>query len=291
MTRKQILVLGSAGMAGHLIEAYLGEAGHHVIGADIRLNPFAQTPTLKIDFRQQNDLVDLLGDRPWDFVINAVGVLNRCVDSNPYDGIFLNSVLPHLIAKTILQKKTSLIHLSTDCVFSGRSGKYTERDFRDGDTFYDRSKALGEIVNSKDLTLRQSIIGPDMHPSGIGLFNWFMQAPESLDGYTNAIWNGVTTLQLAKGIGTIVSSLPMSGLYHYVTPDPISKHDLLRLFALEFRRNVMIRPTALADTLDKSLINTSPQPALTIPGYSTQLKEMRAWIDEHPKWYPHYRFS
>jgi dTDP-4-dehydrorhamnose reductase len=291
MTSNSILVLGAAGMAGHMIEAFLREKGHHVTGADIRSNPHASEPLQRVDFRRQPDLVALLKSHPWDVVVNAVGVLNKSVDSHPEDGIFLNSVLPHLLSKTLREGGGRLIHLSTDCVFSGQRGRYGEDDFRDGDSLYDRSKALGEVVNDRDLTFRQSIIGPDTNPAGIGLFNWFMQAPSDLEGYTNAIWNGVTTLQLAKGINTIITSLPLTGIYHHITPEPISKHNLLALFAKEFRRDVSIRPKAMPSALDKSLVNTRPQTALSIPDYTVQLKEMRLWIEQHAAWYSHYRLN
>ena len=90
--------------------------------------------------------------------------------------------------------------MSTDCVFSGKTGWYSETSSRDGETFYDRSKALGELENNKDLTFRNSIIGPDLNKNGIGLFNWFMKQEGQIYGFTKAIWTGVTTLTLAKAM-------------------------------------------------------------------------------------------
>ena len=83
--------------------------------------------------------------------------------------------------------------MSTDCVFSGRRGGYTEKDFRDGETFYDRSKALGELEDDKNITLRNSIVGPDINPNGIGLFNWFMHQKDQVNGFSNTMWTGQTT--------------------------------------------------------------------------------------------------
>ena len=94
--------------------------------------------------------------------------------------------------------------MSTDCVFSGKTGGYDESSLRDGETFYDRSKALGELENQKDLTFRNSIIGPDLNEEGIGLFNWFMKQTGEINGYTKAMWTGVTTLTLAKAMESAV---------------------------------------------------------------------------------------
>lgn len=95
---------------------------------------------------------------------------------------------------------TQIVQISTDCVFSGSRGGYIESDFPDGKLFYDRSKALGELSNNKDITLRMSIVEPDMNRDGIGLINWFMQQKGRVKGYKNAMWTGQTTLQLAKTI-------------------------------------------------------------------------------------------
>src|SRR5699024_1115052 len=108
--------------------------------------------------------------------------------------------------------KTKIIHMSTDCVFSGKIGNYKEDSLRDGETFYDRSKALGELDNQKDLTFRNSIIGPDINENGIGLFNWFMKQEGSINGYSKAIWTGVTTLTLAKAMDSALKE-DLVGIY------------------------------------------------------------------------------
>ena len=105
--------------------------------------------------------------------------------------------------------------MSTDCVFSGKRGQYTEEDERDGKTFYDRSKALGEIEDGKNLTLRQSIVGPDIKVNGIGLLNWFMQQNGEVNGFTKAMWTGQTTLQLAMTM-EVAAKEKAHGLYNSV---------------------------------------------------------------------------
>ena len=110
----------------------------------------------------------------YDYIINGVGVLNKFVDANPSDGIYLNSVFPHFLADCIKDSDTKLIHISTDCVFEGTKGCYTEQDIPDATSYYGRSKALGEVVDDKNLTIRTSIIGTELKKNGIGLFHWFL---------------------------------------------------------------------------------------------------------------------
>ena len=120
--------------------------------------------------------------------------------------------------------------------------------------FYDRSKALGELENDKDLTLRNSIIGPDINPDGIGLFNWFMKQDGQINGFNKAIWTGVTTLTLAKAMEQAVTE-NLTGLYNLVNNQTINKYSLIKLFNKHLRNNRLeIRPTEFI-TLDKSLIN------------------------------------
>src|SRR5699024_5151046 len=136
----------------------------------------------------------------YDAIINAVGILNKDAEENKSHAVLLNSYLPHYISNLTKDMNTKVIHMSTDCVFSGKVGSYKEDSLRDGQTFYDRSKALGELENDKDLTFRNSIIGPDMNKNGIGLFNWFMKQNGYIKGFNKAIWTGVTTLTLAKAM-------------------------------------------------------------------------------------------
>ena len=118
-----------------------------------------------------------MGKRQFDTVINCIGVLNQFAERDKAGAVYLNSYLPHYLAKITEGTDTQVIHMSTDCVFSGKRGQYTEYDIRDGETFYDRTKALGEIEDEKNLTLRQSIVGPDIKRTGIGLMPKGTRAP------------------------------------------------------------------------------------------------------------------
>ena len=229
----RILILGSAGMAGHLIHLYLHEAGHEVLGID-KVVPKSVPNVLELDLFNL-EKVDTLIASGFDAIVNCVGILNKVAEDNPHLAVYLNSYIPNWFVYRLRATRTKFIHLSTDCVFSGKVGGYAEHDFRDGDTGYDRSKALGEIRNSKDLTFRQSIIGPELRPDGIGLLNWFLMRSGQVNGYKNALWNGITTLELAKAIEVALSS-QLAGIYHLVNSEKVSKNALLNIMKDAFRK-------------------------------------------------------
>lgn len=176
--------------------------------------------------------------------------------------------------------------MSTDCVFSGHSGPYTEDAVRDGETFYDRSKAMGELEDEKNLTLRNSIVGPDINEKGIGLLNWFMKQSE-VNGYTKAMWTGLTTLQLAKAMEK-AAEVKAHGLVNMVYDKNISKYDLLCLFNHYLRDDKIIIHPYDGFSADKTLVRTNFDFDYRIPDYETMVAEMASWIKNHKELYPHY---
>ena len=153
---------------------------------------------------------------------------------------------------------------------------------------YDRSKALGEIVNGKDLTFRMSIIGPDIDPEGTGLLNWFLRQTGDIQGYSRTIWNGVTTLELARAIDAALRT-SLTGLYQLVCPQPIDKYSLLCLFHEAFPNEGLHIHKVDGPALDKSLINTRTDFDFPVSPYPQQIAMMRDWIQAHPLLYPVYR--
>lgn len=281
----KVLVLGGTGMAGHTISIYFKEAGHDVTA-------FSRT---KVDYCKNinGDITDfeklksIINESQYDAIINAVGILNQDAEDNKSTAVLLNSYLPHFLSNTTKNMKTRIIHMSTDCVFSGKTGGYSETTFRDGETFYDRSKALGELENDKDLTFRNSIIGPDMSENGIGLFNWFMKQEGEINGFTKAIWTGVTTLALAKAMEKALEE-NLTGLYNLVNNDNITKFDLLKLFNKYMKDNSINILPSDAVVLDKSLINNREDFSFEVPSYEQMIIEMKDWIENHRELYPHY---
>ncbi len=284
----KILVLGCNGMAGHLISLYLKEQGHDVLGfalEESKLIPSVAGNAMNADFMKE-----LIGVNKFDSVINCIGLLNQYAEDHKADAAYLNAYFPHFLAQLTEGTDTQIIHMSTDCVFSGKRGQYTETDLRDGESFYDRSKALGEIEDGKNLTLRQSIVGPDINPRGIGLLNWFMQQQGTINGYTKAIWTGQTTLQLAKTMEQAIKE-KAHGLFNTVPETWISKYDLLGLFNKYLRNGqIEILPVEKV-TLDKSLKRTRFEFKCAIPDYEQMVSEMADWMRAHKALYPHYNLG
>jgi len=282
----KILILGSIGMAGHTITLYFTERGYDVTAYSVSTFPFCKN--IIGNAFEAETFKSMLREGKYDAIINCIGILNQTAEENHSNAVYLNSYLPHLVADTIKSKKTKFIHMSTDCVFAGNTGPYYEKSLRDGTTFYDRSKALGEVEDDKNLTFRNSIIGPDMNENGIGLFNWFMKQNGTIKGFTGALWTGVTTLTLAKAMEKGIEE-NICGLYNLVNNVSISKYDLLVLFNKYFRNNSL---TILKNDnlkLDKSLRNTRHDFSFVVPSYEQMIHEMKEWVDAHPKLYSHYQ--
>ncbi|AWE07356.1 NAD(P)-dependent oxidoreductase [Lysinibacillus sp. 2017] len=280
------LVLGATGMAGHTIALYLLENGHEVI--TYSRSPFSYGDNVNGDLTDGAFLKSLLLDLDYDIVINCIGVLNDACDKAPSNAVFFNSYLPHAIVEILkADEHKKLFHMSTDCVFSGKKAPYYEHSLRDGETFYDRTKALGEIENERHLTFRNSIIGPDMKEDGIGLFNWFMKQNGTIHGYKEAIWTGVTTLTLAKAMER-AGSEGLCGLYNLVNNASINKFDLLTLFNQHFKdEKIIILPDSKVK-LDKTLINQRQDFKFKVPSYEQMIIEMKDWIESHHNLYAHY---
>ena len=281
----RFFILGCNGMAGHIIALYLKEQGHQVVGFARSESAFVDT--VVGDAYDTSLIAKCIEEGNYDAVINCIGMLNQFAENDKAAAAFLNGYLPHFLVKVTEGTSTQVIHMSTDCVFSGKTGPYTESSFPDGPTFYDRSKALGEINDSKNLTLRNSIVGPDIKQKGIGLLNWFMQQDGEVNGYTGAMWTGQTTLHLAKTMEAATKA-KVSGLINAVPATNISKYELLKLFNHYLRNDeVKINPVA-GVVADKTLIRTNNDFDFQIPDYDTMVREMAEWMRNHRKLYPHY---
>lgn len=281
----KILILGSTGMAGHIITLYFQEKGYEVTAFSNA--PFPYCKNIIGDAFDTIVFKQILIDKEYDVVINCIGILNEAADNKKSDAVYLNSYLPHLIADTLKDRKTKLIHMSTDCVFAGNGGPYYENSMRDGKTFYDRTKALGEVEDNKNLTFRTSIVGPDMNPNGIGLFNWFMKQKGTIQGFSGAIWTGVTTLTLAKAMEQAIKE-NLTGLFNLVNNMSISKYDLLNLFNKYFKNCSINIEKNENLKLDKSLRSTRKDFSFEVPNYEHMIIEMKEWVDTHKELYPDY---
>lgn len=285
----KFFICGCNGMAGHTISLYLQEQGHEVYGFDLQESKLIKS--FAGNAFDTETIARVIKEGKYDTVINCIGVLNQFAENNHALAAFLNSYFPHFLAKTTEGTDTQVIHMTTDCVFSGKKGSYTEHDLRDGETFYDRSKALGELDDVKNLSLRNSIVGADINPKGIGLLNWFMNNTTGenpvVNGYTKAMWTGQCTYQLAKTMEAAAKERA-HGLVNAVPDTDISKYELLKLFNKYLRGGrVQINPVEGVNA-DKSLKRTNWDFNYRIPDYEQMVAEMAEWIYKHKELYPHY---
>lgn len=281
----KFFVCGCNGMAGHTISLYLQEQGHEVYGFDLHESKYIKS--FAGNAFDTETLKSIITDGKYDTVINCIGVLNQFAENDHALASYLNSYFPHFLAKVTEGTDTQVIHMSTDCVFSGKRGSYTEDDLPDGTTFYDRSKALGELNDDKNITLRNSIVGPDINPNGIGLLNWFLHQEGEINGYTKAMWTGQTTLQLAKTM-EMAAKERAHGLYNTVPDHSICKYDLCGLFNHYLRDDKIIIHPVDGVNADKSLKRTRFEFSYLIPDYGTMIRELAEWIRKHKDMYPHY---
>ena len=285
MVKKRILLFGSTGMAGHILHDYLKTTNNYEI-TDVAYRTKLTENTLIVDVNNKEQVREIVIKSRPEFIINGVGVLIRGSQKHPDNAIYINAYFPHLLKKYADEVDAKLVHISTDCVFSGKKGNYTEDDFTDADDVYGRSKALGEIINNKDLTIRTSIIGPELKQKGEGLFHWFMNQTGEVNGYTRAIWGGVTTLELAKAMNVAIQQ-ERTGLIHLSNGHGISKYNLLCLFKeIWDRQDILITPYDTNKT-NKS-IALSRQFDYTVPNYRDMLMEQYLWMREHKNRYSAY---
>jgi dTDP-4-dehydrorhamnose reductase len=269
---KKILVIGSKGMAGHMVRQLLIEnKAFEVI--DISRDNQRFKSTYSFDLTDLEQLSNILCIEKPDLIINCVGILNQAAKANPEKSIFINSLIPHFLSARCKR----LIHISTDCVFNGSKGNYLENDTKDGYGLYAESKSLGEVTYSPHLTVRTSIIGPELKSNGTGLLHWFLNQRAQIKGYSNALWSGVTTLQLAKFIEDLIDKPEITGLIHYTNNAKISKLNLLKLVALAFSKKIDIMPYDDYH-VDKSLINTRSDVHFKVPDYNDMLMELSEYM-------------
>lgn len=286
---KRILILGSSGMLGHQVYNYLKNNSNFTLINFANKNKF-QGDTILVDVRDEISLISCIDKIQPNYIINCVGALIRESNSNPKNAIYLNAYLPLMLAEYAHNTKTKLIHISTDCVFSGIKKKpYKENDEKDGKGFYALSKGLGEPNTKDNLIIRTSIVGPELKKHGEGLFNWFMNQSGIINGYTKSIWSGVTTIELAKAIQWSIEN-EITGIYHITNNEAISKYDLLNLFKQYTKKKIEIKSIDGVDS-DKSLIDTRKLMNYDIPSYQQMISDMISFIHSNPKIYPHYNLS
>lgn len=286
----RVLVLGASGMLGHQVVrassphadtyATLRGDGHQADAIGIDRSRIISGVTVQ-DF---DSLVRALGVTRPDVVINCIGIIKQTAAAkDPVQSLTVNSLFPHRLAQLCAASGARLIHISTDCVFSGKQGNYAETDLSDADDLYGRSKLLGEVTDQPHaITLRTSMIGPELGTQ-YGLVEWFLSNQgKSVRGFTRAIFSGLTTLELSRLIVRLIEQHPtLSGLYH-VAAEPVDKNTLLRLINAEMGANITI-DAAHDVVIDRSLDGTRFRQATgwIAPAWPEMIHEMAEDMNRH----------
>jgi dTDP-4-dehydrorhamnose reductase len=279
----RILILGGDGMLGHALLA--GMAPRHQVWATLRKDRpayaahaalFADRVLYRVDVRKPGALRRALATARPEVVVNAVGLVKQRADAgDAVAAVEVNALLPHRLASLCGEVGARLVHVSTDCVFSGAKGGYVETDLPDPVDLYGRSKLLGEVSGPGCLTLRTSMIGLELSRQA-GLVEWFLAQRGRVHGYRRAIWSGLTTAELARAVEhLVVQPDPPTGLFH-LAASPISKHDLLaRLAARLDRTDVELVPDD-AVACDRSLDGQALAARTTyrVPPWDAMLDEL-----------------
>jgi dTDP-4-dehydrorhamnose reductase len=246
----KVLILGGTGMLGHQIikgcisrnidwlttvrnkELLINKLGPAISGRLIEID----------DIKNFKQLREVCLESKVQFIINCVGVVKQSkFASNYLESITVNSLLPHILNEICEEMNAKLIHISTDCVFDGSKGNYSEDDLSDAQDIYGKTKFLGEVNYGKTMTIRTSIIGNEITNNIHGLIDWFLAQKNTVNGYNYAIFSGVTTNELTKIIlEIIIPKFFKTGLFQ-VASKPISKYDLLKIVANVYDKDIEIK--------------------------------------------------
>ena len=287
--KEKILVLGSSGLIGHQVYNYLKDSDNYEL-YNISYRNKIQDDTILLDARDEQIFIEKITSIKPHYIANCIGILINESDEDPENAIFLNSYMPHRLARLADEIDAKLIHISTDCVFSGdKKGPYVETDEKDGRGMYAKTKGLGEVVNDRHLTLRTSVVGPELKTDGEELFHWFMSQKSDIFGFNKAIWSGVTTIELAKAVKWAIDN-EITGLYHVTNNSSISKYDLIQMFQKYTKKEVRVKPFE-GKNVDKSFVDTRLLLNYKIPTYDQMISDMIGLIAKNRSLYSQYEIG
>lgn len=249
-TRARVLVLGGTGMLGSTLFRTFSKDPQFVTFGSIR-DPSAKQyfaselhdaliPNVHLD--GESGLLSVFSKIKPDIVVNCIGIIKQLPSANDYlESLSINATFPHRLAKYCDATGARLVHFSTDCVFSGKQGRYKEEDFPDAYDLYGRTKYLGEVNYENCITLRTSIIGHELNRSK-SLIDWFLSQSGEVKGFVNAIFSGLPTIEVARVVKDyVIPNSTLNGLFH-LSVDPINKYELLNLVANVYGKTIQIIP-------------------------------------------------
>jgi len=281
----RVLVLGSTGMLGSAVcRAFSAGPGFSVFAAVRTPDRMVALKRLEsarfivgVSVEELSSVETAMNEARPDLVVNCIGVIKQlAAAADPVASIYINSLFPHQLHRICRAHEARLIHVSTDCVFTGKKGSYLESDFPDADDLYGRSKLLGEVAGEGALTLRTSIIGEEFNSGSNGLVGWFLSQTGEVKGFRKAIFSGFPTVTLARIIRDYIVPRPdLNGLYH-VSAEPIDKFNLLQLVKAAYDRDTLISPDDRLE-IDRSLNSDRFREKIGFmpPDWAALVQEMR----------------
>ncbi|MEW6401222.1 MAG: SDR family oxidoreductase [Chloroflexota bacterium] len=277
----KVLIIGASGMLGQtLFQLARQQPDLDVYGTvrrrDARVLEFLRTPEERIFECDLEGTIDPSLYCSPDVVINCAGIIKQQGAAQAdLAYIRVNALAPYILADLCERQGARLIQLSTDCVFSGRVGQYSEADIPDPVELYDRSKLLGEVTRAPHLTVRTSFIGFErFHNQALSLLDWFLCQTGEIKGYTRAIWSGLTTLEVARNLILLARRPEVTGLLH-LCGEKISKYELLVLAREIFNRSDVVIHPYDGYVCDRSLVSTRlSELGISVPGIRQMLIEL-----------------
>ena len=255
----KICILGSSGMLGYAVaKEFLNQKNF-----DVYLS-YNNKPNYNFDIKEDKTFnfdaledLELLKKYNFDIIINCIGIVKPRITNSDQEltAVLVNSIFPRKLSNLFLNTKTKIFQIATDCVYSGKKGKYLEDDVHDANDLYGMSKSLGEVNNKNFYNLRCSIIGKELN-NKYSLIEWFINSESNdLNGFSNHLWNGISTKSYAKYIMSIlINKIEIPRLLHIIPSDQVSKFEMLEIFNDKFfegKKNII--PTNANESIDRTL--------------------------------------
>ena len=268
---RKVLVFGANGMLGRTLLDYFKQRDYNVFG--VTRNEF------DIYKSNNDDLDKLLESSKPEFIINAAGIIKQKINLFLIEEIIeINSIFPRNLYKLSKERGAKLVHITTDCVYSGSKGNYDENDLFDPDDVYGMTKCAGE--KSEAMNIRTSIIGEE-EGSDYSLLSWAKaNRGKKIKGYKNHFWNGVTTLYLAELIDIIIDKgLYQPGTFHLNSPSVVSKYELLEIINRVYDLNLTIGPIDHEQKIDRSLKSIYELQGIVTKDIELQVKQLKEFYE------------
>lgn len=285
-----VLVLGGTGMLGSAVTKKLTGLRKYRVTATCRPESITTLREVLPDdplcrrvlfdpeefVREEGEAWPFFHEQPFDFVVNCIGIIKPQVAKVGVEStIRVNSLFPHVLARFCAEHRIALIHITTDCVYSGKKGHYVETDEHDCDDIYGRTKSLGE-PSDRAMVLRTSIIGPEIHNYS-SLVAWVQsQKGKEVKGFIDHYWNGITTATYGSVVNTIIENRKwVPGLFHVFSPNSVSKYELVQMISRRYDLGVAITPFSAPTPVDRTLASVhSLCESLHVPDLEAQIREM-----------------